>query len=78
MSLLQLKQQVLNVACRDSPFHAQVAKYVQAYVNPAYQERLERLYHDRGSKDPEEWAKELYLTFRDDNANKRAIVVRII
>ncbi|KAL7561081.1 hypothetical protein ACA910_020395 [Epithemia clementina (nom. ined.)] len=73
-SVLQPKQQVLNMVGQDS-FHAKVAKYVQAYDNPVYQERLERLYHDRDSKDPEEWAKELYLTFRDDNVNKRALML---
>ncbi|KAL7580352.1 hypothetical protein ACA910_004381 [Epithemia clementina (nom. ined.)] len=47
--------------------------FVQKYDEPQYQERLNRIYKDRSSHDPEEWAHKLYLTFRDDNSNPRAL-----
>jgi hypothetical protein len=52
-----------------------VQRFAHAYDQPAYQASLARLYHDRGSQDPEEWARELYITFRYDPFNPRALTL---
>ena len=50
-----------------------VQRYVNIYNEPSFQDRLTRLYKDRGSQDPETWAENLYLLFRDDPTNPRAL-----
>ena len=57
------------------PFVEIVTVFVKRYNEPDYQECLARLYHDRSSRDPEEWAMKLYLDFRDDPSNERAITL---
>ena len=50
-----------------------VQLFVNIYDEPSFRDRLTRLYKDRGSQDPETWAKNLYLLFRDDPTNPRVL-----
>ncbi|KAL7570720.1 hypothetical protein ACA910_017842 [Epithemia clementina (nom. ined.)] len=52
-----------------------VQKFVDAYDDESYQQRLSRLYMDRGTKGPEEWAKLFCLDFRDNNDDARALML---
>lgn len=49
--------------------------YVDMYDQPEYQDCLARLYDDRRSQDPEEWARLLYTLLRDDPLNERALAL---
>ncbi|KAL7572679.1 hypothetical protein ACA910_010421 [Epithemia clementina (nom. ined.)] len=44
-----------------------VQSFCARYDDPLYQERLNRLYASLGNDDPENWAKNLYLSIRDNN-----------
>ena len=52
-----------------------VSHFVDAYKDDSLQIPLERLYHDLGSQDAEEWARELYITLRNDQWNARAFIL---
>ena len=49
-----------------------VQSFLTAYLEPSFQESLNRLYHDLGNQSPETWAKNLYQTLCKDPTHPHA------
>lgn len=52
-----------------------VRRYVDLYDRADFQNGLARLYADRASMDSEEWAKQLYIAFRNEPLNPRYMLL---